>query len=486
MLLTLNYQYLLLTFAAWTTGLYFEDLGSPFWKKDVAPWLQAIMLCLFVLCTFVSIVLIFSGLHTKKWRDFSLPALASTVYTAVTLAMWRWVIWVFPAGGIKGRQFNALRIALVPEGVSPFLPLLMITVAYIVYATVELNGIDWAARRHVCLGSRPGFDLKVLHDRLQEKLTPFAINVQYGLVLWAFGGAVVCGVVFHLNNSLTGFDGSFFKWWLIVPGVGVCLALIGFTVLRAWSLWLEMRKLLHRLQLTELRGAFSKLHQQDLPKLRIWDLGRRDQDLTIHAKTLQSLTELVGEDRARSAEENLSEIRIAQAKNLQYDIGKADAVSDVLNLAMPEALRFFDRVPAPWDSTGMEQQRYLALRFVALIRYTLLNIRNLYTFVVYGFACLVVCVATYPFEGKSNLSALLTTVFVFILISVGLMFVQIQKDSILSLIEGSGVGEVSYGELFKHLVSIGGVPALIVLATQFPSIADMVLSWAKPGLDLMK
>ena len=56
------------------------------------------------------------------------------------------------------------------------------------------------------------------------------------------------------------------------------------------------------------------------------------------------------------------------------------------------------------------------------------------------------------------------------------MFAQIQRDPILSLIEGSDAGKVSYLELGKHLVSIGGVPALIVLATQFPAPVGIVLS----------
>ena len=77
-------------------------------------------------------------------------------------------------------------------------------------------------------------------------------------------------------------------------------------------------------------------------------------------------------------------------------------------------------------------------------------------------------------------------VFVFLMVSVAVMLVQIQRNTILSLIEGSPAGQVGYADLFRHLISVGGIPALLVLATKFPSLAQFLTSWIRPGVDLMK
>ena len=442
-------------------------------------------LVMVAVCVAVTTLLIRQGLQVDFRKQFRIPLILTSLYTMCTVAMGWHVLW--RAQGPFGREFNALRIALFSEGVSPFVPFLAITVAYIFYCRVELNNIGWAARRRIELRIDPKTQKELwrVHDNLQRRLTPFSSAANPSLVVAVL---VVFGVyiAYRVRNSLFGFDGPYFRDWLIVPGFGCCLILVIFTVLRAWSVWRHLHRLLCWLQGTKLKPAFKQLHDRDLPKLRIWDLGRRDQDLTIQTLTLESMEALVGEANAKIARSALAIMRTAQIEDRQRQANVASKLLECLNDPMERALDFLYREPGQWDSVSIEKQRYLALRFFAVIRYALLNIRNMYTFVVYGFAMLVVCVATYPFEGKNSLTSLLTMVFFLIILSIGMMFYQIQKDTILSLIENSTPGEVKYAELIPHLISIGGVPALIVLATQFPSIAQVILTWAKPGLDLMK
>ncbi len=286
-------------------------------------------------------------------------------------------------------------------------------------------------------------------------------------------------------NSLLGFEGPFFRGWLFFCGFSLLLALVAFTVLRAWSLWTQLRDILNWLQDTKLGPAFAGLHDIDLPKLRIWELGKREQDLTIHGRTVDSIGKLYGEEKAKAAHRALDSMRSARTNNCSHSAADAKSLSLELNPPMNDALTYLYREPTPY-SRCTEYQRYLALRFVFLIRFTLLNIRNLYTFVFYGFASLVVCVASYPFEGKAHLGSLLTGIFIFVMFSVAAMMVQIQRNPILSLIENSTAGQVVYADLVKHLISVGGIPALLVLATEFPSVAQFLTSWIKPGVDLMK
>jgi hypothetical protein len=524
MLIALNNQYLLLNFVVATTTISLWNIHQwqgfanilsnwrglamvPFQSQGLAAaihqrkelagildqWqglagiLAVTVLASLVLCTIGSALLVYRCISWARFCEYRRPLAFSTSYLFATLVMWSLVLWGYHDANRFNISYNALRIALYPEGVSPLTPFIVISVAYIVYATVELSGINWAARRHVWLGFKSVSDstLHRLHRRLQLRLNPFP-QLELRTIVFALVGTIIFGTAFNLRDSLSGFDGPYFKYWFLFLGFGASLLIITITVFRAWSIWGKLKDTLHWLQETGLRPAFSSLHRSDLPKLRIWDLGKREQDLTIHTKTVDILREVSGDETAQCAREALDKIRKAQANGLQHSCEEANSLSHQLNEPMDRALAYLTKNPDDCGVFGKSCQHYLALRFVALIRYSLLHIRNLYTFVVYGFASLAICVASYPFEGKSNLSALLAMLFIFILLSIALMFAQIQKDSILSVIEGSDAGRISYLELTKHLISIGGVPALIVLATQFPALGQVVLSWAKPALDLVR
>ena len=487
LLTALNNQYLLINFAVLATSY---ALGG-FQSKDKLAFVASVSdLVVASLCAAATVLLLWRIVQSGQLRHAWPPLLLSFPYTAAAIYMWFQVLWHYPGYQSFNVRVNALRIAMVSEGLSPLVPFLILTAAFIFYATVELYGIDWAARRHVHLE----FD-KTKHPnlvqfceslaKLSKSLRPFPKGLQ-NRFYFAIVAILLFGLTFHVWNSLLGFEGRFFRGWLYFSGFSLLLALVTFTVLRAWSLWTQLRDILSWLQDTKLGPAFAGLHAIDLPKLRIWDLGKRQLDLSIHGRMVDSIRKLYGEDRAQKAQTALDTVRSAKTNNCSHSAAAAKTLFKELNAPMNDALTYLYREPTRYSRCGTEYQRYLALRFVALVRFTLLNIRNLYTFVFYGFASLVVCVASYPFEGKNHLGSLLTLVFVFLMVSVAVMLVQIQRNTILSLIEGSPAGQVGYADLFRHLISVGGIPALLVLATKFPSLAQFLTSWIRPGVDLMK
>ncbi len=486
-LTALNNQYLLINFAVLTTSY---ALGVLFRGHLLGQAASMLILVLSILCLGATSVLVLRIVESKRLHDAWLPLLLSFAYTAAAVVMWIRVLWFYPGYKPSNVPVNAFRISMISEGLSPLVPFLILTAAFIFYATVELYGIDWAARRGVCLP----IDIKLYPnlkrfracvDRLASSLQPCPSQIQPKFY-FAIVGILLFGFSFHVWNSLMGFEGRFFRGWLFFCGFSLLLALVAFTVLRAWSLWTQLRDILSWLQDTKLGPAFAGLHDIDLPKLRIWDLGKREQDLTIHGRTVDSIGKLCGEEKAKAAHRALNAVRSARTNNRFHSAADAQCLFNELNAPMNDALAYLYREPTRYSRCGAESQRYLALRFVALIRFTLLNIRNLYTFVFYGFASLVVCVASYPFEGKAHLGSLLTAIFILLMFSVAAMMVQIQRNPILSLIENSTAGQVVYADLFKHLISVGGIPALLVLATEFPSLAQFLTSWIKPGVDLMK
>jgi hypothetical protein len=147
---------------------------------------------------------------------------------------------------------------------------------------------------------------------------------------------------------------------------------------------------------------------------------------------------------------------------------------------MDDALRFVDT-----DSrlTNFEDLRqYFALRIVALIRYAMLQIGSLISFVAYGYVLAVISVMFYPFEGRKTLSMLVVATFVVLLIWIGMMMAQFQRNGMLSRLEGSTPGKVSYGQLALHLLTIGGLPLLAVVTSQFPAIANFAYTFFGPVL----
>ena len=485
-LFALNNQYLILQFAMCMTTFSLGKLFAPRWIQGLL-FFGNVALLLF--CIVASFALLIRWFSLGKSRKYRLYLITSILYLLATLAMWMSVLEQHGLGNKKlDVPLHALRISLLAEGISPLIPFAVLTLAYIAYFLVELYGIDWAAHRHIWLrfDNRSEKVLYFLQKRLQKRLEPFP-SKSLRILVYTWLGTLIGGTVFGLHDALSGFDGPIFKNWLIYFAFSPLIVLIAFNIYRAWRIWARLKDILQWLQETRLQRAFATLHERDLPKLRVWDLGKREQDLTICAQTVQSLERLFGREKAAPARAVFENIRRLQAKGKQHTWEEANQLAKELHSGMGYSLPFLFEEPIASDPTSvLECQRYLALRFVALIRYSLLHIRNLYTFVVYGFASLAVCVVSYPFEGRSHLSILLAVVFVFILLSVSLMMAEMQRNPTLSIIEGSDIGKVSYLDLAKHLLSVGGVPALIVIATQFPALAQVLTSWAKPGLDLLK
>ena len=59
-----------------------------------------------------------------------------------------------------------------------------------------------------------------------------------------------------------------------------------------------------------------------------------------------------------------------------------------------------------------------------------------------------------------------------------------ERDMILSRIAGTKEGELNTSFYFK-LVGYGALPALSLLATEFPSISSFLYSWVEPAVKAM-
>jgi len=54
----------------------------------------------------------------------------------------------------------------------------------------------------------------------------------------------------------------------------------------------------------------------------------------------------------------------------------------------------------------------------------------------------------------------------------GIMFVQIDSNPLLGRLEHTTPGRTNYLEAAQRLLSVGGIPLIAVMASQFPTIAQ--------------
>jgi hypothetical protein len=386
------------------------------------------------------------------------------------------------------RQSNSIffvRITGLSDGLSPVVPISAIMLGYLLWGFVQLKRLAWAASRKADLGASPHIE-----DYFESRMESLRANLhavelpQKGI--WLIGLPLMILIAFLLRNSLNGFDGNGFRLWLAVWGVIMLLLTVIITCLHAWSIWVPLQKLLDWLETTPMRETFQQLGDDGLLQIKIWDLAKSQHSFTVLNRTVESIEQLdgVNSGNAKNANLQLQFVQRADVTHRQLPPERIELVSQALNVHMAEAL-------ASIYADGRlgyaeELRRYLALRLVAVIRYAMLHIGILICFVAYGYVLAVISVMFYAFEGRRSLNVLVVSTFVALLIWIGMMMAQFERNGILSRLEGSTPGKVSYGQLALHLLGVGGLPLLAIVTSQFPAIANFAFSFFRPVLGALR
>jgi hypothetical protein len=129
-------------------------------------------------------------------------------------------------------------------------------------------------------------------------------------------------------------------------------------------------------------------------------------------------------------------------------------------------------------------EEFLALRYVALIRYGFFQMRNFLEFVTGGFILMVMSIYIYPFEDHRLLGAANITMFALLAIGMLIAFAQMDRDPLLSRLS-STKPQLDMNFVWR-VVSYGSLPLLALLGSQFPSIGNFLFSWVQPALQSMK
>lgn len=126
-------------------------------------------------------------------------------------------------------------------------------------------------------------------------------------------------------------------------------------------------------------------------------------------------------------------------------------------------------------------ETFVALHYTSFLMYGVRQIRNLLLFLPVGFLLLVFALNSDSHQSPQFIGRLLILMAVPLGAVVWTCLSGMERDPILSRIAGTTPGELSVSTYFKFL-GYGALPALGLLASQFPAIANFLYSWVAPTL----
>jgi hypothetical protein len=130
-------------------------------------------------------------------------------------------------------------------------------------------------------------------------------------------------------------------------------------------------------------------------------------------------------------------------------------------------------------------EEFLAIRYVAMIRVVLVNIRFLMLFIAACFVLTIVAWNSYPFQPRQFINWIFTILL--LILGTGMVFVlaQMYRDPLLSRIANKRPNELGV-EFFVKLVSLGILPVLSWFAYNYPEIGSTLFKLFQPGVSVVK
>jgi len=423
----------------------------------------------------------------------------------------------------------AIRCVHLTSNVSPALPLLLASLGFITAAIVNLNALGLARDRNPHMPDVPMEILKL--GPCKEQLASYIEcwgplpNLE-GLTL-PLCILITCCIAnpFELFGSVDGAGMSLVFTLNVVFGLWT----IAWLWLRFLKIWRLLRFILESLESSTLRFAFSRL-----PKIfslaPIWSyaglrrtlilpmrwfeyfkVAPRTSDYKEHfdkesiwltsvaGKLLNDQALVDGEyvhfskDQNEYAAELAASLpsvkaswlqggrdaQIADDKGPQSEVTEHDGL--LSRLDVPTACR----IGSDPDCAVAIANEYIAMRFGAYVRYVTLQLKNLMTFMSVGLLLFLLATVSYAFREPQNIAWSLAIIVVILLVGVGKVLVQMDRDSILSRMSETPPGKVDRSAFIWHMLSVGGLPAITALSALFPEVGNFLFSWLQPVLSAL-
>ena len=128
-----------------------------------------------------------------------------------------------------------------------------------------------------------------------------------------------------------------------------------------------------------------------------------------------------------------------------------------------------------WFKLGED---FLTSRVAALLSHVVPQLQNLIIFVTAGLLLMLLAVTSYPFQPRQLLLLFNTTVILAVVSTTLVVFVQMERETILSVMSDSEPGSISWNRDFVSRVAIYVIlPIVSLLGAQFPEVAQHLFRW---------
>ena len=283
----------------------------------------------------------------------------------------------------------------------------------------------------------------------------------------------------------------------IVVGVGGCVLVASFFLF--WQLhrgWQELNRILEELDFSSYREAFAAAGQ-----LMNWNAMRAlGRGLRTHRSSLRGREILENQKDWVSGIDPkyatcLAALAREEATIPRGQKGRSDharwvfrfKVAGKMSACGESLLAACRKLPAVASSRQVDVDLFYALRAISFIRQAFLVARHLLIGSLGSMLLLVLAVAAFDFQPKTEVLTILATLLLVMAGWVVLRIIQMERDPILCRMEGTEPGKVQLSlGLVENACRYVLVPLLLLLATLNPSFGGMVVQVFNPLMHLLK
>lgn len=414
--------------------------------------------------------------------------------------------------------FFAFRSFQFSSGASPLVPFFFLLLGAILIAYVSVERCIFHEDRRQLLPTAGGIPILENVATQAESLYGVLANP---LLSGPKSRALVflsSGVLVYAPLYLGGFrslESRFYDqvFLVCVAGLGGGLFLFCSDFLRYW---LRLSRVLQQMEMHPLREALEQL-PPDHSWSPIWQKSPRRRNYVLSARSLECLQALSGyfgptaavpsyiNQAINSVNVVLGEVAAGmrptpdETNTAQIDLQTAaDSLLPALNTLVwnkggSEIVRRaveFERTREAAKETPEDFKvrrpeilaaEFVALRYLAFIRYVMLQLRNLLTLLTFGFMAFSLALISYPFQAERLIAWEITVVFAALGSVVVFVLAETETDATLSRVTNTDAGKLGL-EFFHRLLSYGTLPLLTVIATHFNGVGQLMFSWIQPAL----
>jgi hypothetical protein len=430
-------------------------------------------------------VLVATASHYQRPRH-----LAAVFLLAGLLLPWAlWMVFTFWVAGGDGSHVDSalvtggalsfhLRARAFAAGLSPLVPLAWLTAAAFFWAVVELKrrlvGVRhraaWPLRYH----PEPAFagcDNEVWKlDKLLERTWPSSRRYQIAIL------AIVAAPIVFLSYRLQPIGESRHYGWFVLCLVAMTSVLGLASFFRFLAAWVAVRRLLRRIALSRLLPALERVSGTvDWKPTHFGWSGTSFAALSEATDRLQTLIAQGALPQHAGPESPADLLRMV------LEAHGEGAFNDELEARRRLDDRFEEAYPVLAGERALPVDDFFALRLIDYLR----RVFNQLRYAVMGQfgtgLAVMAAIATYAFEPK-RATMLIVWVALMAASAVSLaVFVQMDRDVALSAIGSTKSGKVSYDwAFFSNVLTYAVLPALGLVASQFPSMGRLLSSLLDP------